>query len=158
MNDMDAVLSQLRDIHEPAAVSFWPLAPGWWILLGLLVVIPLAVLAWRAFRRGNRQARREALRELHQLREAYTQHGNSVRTVSEISILIRRACLARYPRADVAGLTGDAWLAFLDKTGRTQQFSTGPGQILVTAPYRNRADIDVDALVSVTSKWLFTAQ
>ena len=73
-------------------------------------------------------------------------------------MLIRRTCLARYPRADVAGLTGEAWLAFLDETGRTREFSTGAGRVLVSAPYQNRADTDVDALVGVTTKWLFAAK
>jgi len=158
MNDLDTVVSKLRDIHEPAAVSFWPLAPGWWALLGLLVAVPLLILGWRALRRRAKPARREALRELHQLREDYAKHGNVLRAVSEISMLIRRTCLARYPRADVAGLTGEAWLAFLDETGRTREFSTGAGRVLVSAPYQNRADTDVDALVGVTTKWLFAAK
>ena len=79
MNDLDTVVSKLRDIHEPAAVSFWPLAPGWWALLGLLVAVPLLILGWRALRRRAKPARREALRELHQLREDYAKHGNVLR-------------------------------------------------------------------------------
>lgn len=158
MNDLDTVVSKLHDIHEPAAVSFWPLAPGWWTLLGLLVAVPLLILGLRALRRRARPARREALRELHQLREDYAKHGDALRAVSEISVLIRRACLARYPRADVAGLTGDAWLTFLDETSRTRDFSTGAGRVLITGPYRSRADIDVNALVGVTTKWLFEAK
>ena len=34
------------------------------------------------------------------------------------------------PRAEVASLTGAAWLAFLDRTGRTDVFSRGPGRDL----------------------------
>ena len=33
-------LAQLRDIHLPADISWWALAPGWWaliIMLGLMV-------------------------------------------------------------------------------------------------------------------------
>lgn len=158
MNDIESVLSKLRDIHEPAAVSAWPLATGWWILIGVLAAAAIAALIGRAVRRGDRPARREALRQLHRLREAYAQHHDSVRTVGEISVLIRRACLARYPRANVAGLTGEAWLAFLDESGRTSEFSKGVGRLLVNAPYQRQVEGDIDALVGVASKWLFTAR
>ena len=36
-------LDQLADIHLPDPVSWWPLAPGWWMLLGLAVSIFIAV-------------------------------------------------------------------------------------------------------------------
>ena len=59
-------LSQLRDIHLPPPVSWWPLAPGWWLLLGtLLLLTAIAFWLWRRRRRSN--WRREALRELAQL-------------------------------------------------------------------------------------------
>ena len=35
-------LSQLADIHLPDPVSIWPLAPGWW----LVIVLILAGLCW----------------------------------------------------------------------------------------------------------------
>ena len=35
-------LDQLRDIHLPEPISWWPPAPGWWIL----AVASCALLAW----------------------------------------------------------------------------------------------------------------
>ena len=35
-------LEQLRDIHLPEAVHWWPPAPGWWIVTTLV----LALLIW----------------------------------------------------------------------------------------------------------------
>ncbi|MGB4246521.1 MAG: DUF4381 family protein, partial [Pseudohongiellaceae bacterium] len=32
-------LSQLADIHLPEPIGFWPPAPGWWVLLVLLLVV-----------------------------------------------------------------------------------------------------------------------
>ena len=42
------LLSQLRDIRGLEDVSWWPLAPGWWILLGLCLAV-----FWASFFLGN---------------------------------------------------------------------------------------------------------
>ena len=64
-------LSQLADIHLPYPVSFWPLAPGWWVLIGILVVIAIWMLVL-AFRRLLWKKRLEAAqRELDKAIVAY---------------------------------------------------------------------------------------
>ena len=30
--------SKLADIHLPEAIGFWPVAPGWWIVLALMIL------------------------------------------------------------------------------------------------------------------------
>ena len=57
-------LAQLRDIHLPDPVGFWPLAPGWWIL-GLLILILLGVaLRFLIKRYRNNRYRKQALSKL----------------------------------------------------------------------------------------------
>ncbi|WP_221799556.1 DUF4381 domain-containing protein [Oceanobacter mangrovi] len=36
----------LADIHLPEPVSFWPLAPGWWLLAGLILLAAIAIGWW----------------------------------------------------------------------------------------------------------------
>ena len=47
-------LAGLRDIALPAAVSWWPLAPGWWLLLGLVLLFALALPLWLWWRHRRR--------------------------------------------------------------------------------------------------------
>ena len=99
-----ASLENLHDIVEPVSVSFWwPLAPGWWVLLSL-VFVGLLIGGIRSIRTYQKNAyRRLALRELDSLP---TPHG--------LPILLKRVALAVYPREQVAGLSGDRWIAFLN--------------------------------------------
>ena len=54
-------LDQLRDIHLPEAIGWWPLAPGWWLLI-ILVCLGLITLARLFLRRRQASAyRRQAL-------------------------------------------------------------------------------------------------
>ena len=29
----------LRDLHLPAEVGWWPLAPGWWVLIAIVAAL-----------------------------------------------------------------------------------------------------------------------
>jgi Domain of unknown function (DUF4381) len=127
----------LRDLHLPEPVGWWPLAPGWWILI-LLAFMAIALLIRQWYRAWSQNAaRRQALRVLDARVAEYARHGNAVRLGSELSELLRRTMLAYAPRADVAGLTGDAWLAWLDRGLAPPQFLQGDGRPLIEWPYRN---------------------
>jgi len=157
---VDPTQIPLRDLHLPEAVGWWPLAPGWWLLLALLASgLVVLVRIWLA-RRARAAARRHALRELERCRSAYAEHGNAVRLGSELSELLRRTMLAYAPRADVAGLTGDEWLAWLDRDLDPPRFVGGAGRHLLELPYRNpasvREDVDVDAIIGAVRDRLRT--
>lgn len=100
-------LQQLRDIHLPEQVGWWPLAPGWWLLLALCVVAVLSILkVWRK-RRARRRAMMQALRELDALDVTMAD------VTSRINALLKRLALTYFPRVQSARLYDQAWLDFL---------------------------------------------
>jgi len=140
----------LRDIHLPDPITWWPLAPGWWLLLALLGILTVVIflLRHRAAKK-RREPKQIAKRELEKLQTEYQQHRNPQILVQKISTLLRRLCLSYYPRTEVASLTGEAWLQFLDKQTGSQQFTQGQGHCLIEAPYRQNRDINVDSLLTL---------
>ena len=111
---MDPEQIPLRDLHLPDAVSWWPLAPGWWVLIALaLIGLAFLVRAWLKIR-ARGAARRYALRQLNEIVAEYEERKNPVEFGVQLSELLRRTMLAYAPRLDVAGLTGDAWLEKID--------------------------------------------
>lgn len=142
----------LRDLHLPDPVSWWPLAPGWWVLIVLLALL-LGYGLYRAYlRRRHNAPRRFALRELARYQSDYLEHRNPVVLGKQLSELLRRGMLAYARRDEVAGLTGEAWLAWLDRGMPLPYFHTDGGKSLLQLPYRDPegdfADVDIDALVS----------
>ncbi len=142
---MDPEQIPLRDLHLPETVGWWPLAPGWWIVIAIVLIIGFSLLQVYHQRRARGAARRHALRELARLTAEFEQHGNAVAFSSEMSELLRRTMLAYAPRAEVAGLTGDAWLAWLDRDFDQPRFQGETGRKLLELPYR-RPDDDLSAL------------
>ena len=141
---MSDPLAELRGYHPPDPVSWWPPAPGWWLvallIVGLLIWVTVWALgAWRR-RRLAGAAPRAALDELAALRAAHARDGDAAAFARGLSRLLRRFALARYPRRAVAGLSGEDWLVFLDAHGGGGRFQAGPGRELLTAPYRPAGD------------------
>ena len=135
----------LQDIHLPAAVHSWPPAPGWWLLLVLLLAAMLA--GWRCWQR--RRLRRLALAHLN----ALARRPSDPHLAVALSRLLRQAVISHFP-ADKAGLTGQRWLDFLDRPFADRPFSTGSGRCLLDAPYRVDARIDSAALIALCRRWL----
>ena len=157
---MDENALPLRDLHLPDPVGWWPLAPGWWVIIALAAA-GLAWLAWRWYRAWRAEApRRHALRELARLEAEYLEHRNPVELGKALSALLRRGMLAYAPRADVAGLTGEAWLEWLDEGMSVPYFHTEGGKSLLSLPYRrpddDLSDIDVGALIAAVRMRLNT--
>jgi hypothetical protein len=125
MNVDPSSLEHLHDLIMPVPVPWWPPAPGWLVVGAALVMI----LGWRLIRAirywQSNTYRREALALLDKA------DGSG----AELATLIKRVALSSYPRERVASLTGEQWLVFLDRTGRTDAFTTGPGRWLSRLAY-----------------------
>ncbi len=131
----------LRDIHLPEPVSWWPIAPGWWLLLAAIVIACLVI--WFIRRSWNkRRVLRQLKERLQTIRDDFAEGATAADTVRQLSVLLRRACITYFPRSDVASLTGDAWLQFLDSKSREKRFSEDIGSLLISAPYQPDSEID----------------
>ncbi|MEA3277360.1 MAG: DUF4381 domain-containing protein [Pseudomonadota bacterium] len=140
----------LRDIHAPPTPDLWPPAPGWWVAL-ILTAALLALAGSRLYRRFRiHRRRRKILDELADLQTGST--GPDL--AAEVSALLKRVALARYPRAEVAPLTGADWLHFLDRNGGGGRFAEGPGRVLADGPYAPEASFDAAGLLSLAEEWV----
>lgn len=153
-------LAQLRDIHLPQATGFWPPAPGWWLLAVLIITAIVVVLyLWLQHRRRNRY-RRQAVAEL-KATQRDAQH--TAEDLQQLNQLLKRTLLASPSAPPAAGLTGTRWLRFLDASGDTTEFTSGPGQLLAVHPYAERELTDAERqqipqLVSAVKRWILTHQ
>ncbi|MDQ2926553.1 MAG: DUF4381 domain-containing protein [Pseudomonadota bacterium] len=146
---------QLRDIHLPPAPPLWPPAPGWWIVAAILLALAAwgSLAAWRRLR--LRRERRRVMDMLARLESGLVSE-RSPEALTHISVLLRRLALMRFPRANVAALTGPAWLRFLDESGGQGRFAEGPGRVLGSGPYRRAlpTDMDVVGLMALVREWV----
>ena len=144
-------LAQLHPLREPAAISAWPPAPGWWLLAALvLVMISVGLFLW--WRHYQRQAyRRAGLKRLQVLRAEYESTGDTAAYVQAVNGLLKAIALNGFPRREVAAVNGDQWLAFLRET---MDAAWDLPAELADAPYRAEPGIDMQSIHRAAAHWI----
>ena len=102
----EMMLPQLAPLREPMAISWWPPAPGWWVVLALSLALLGGFSLWLRERRLRTAYRRIALAALDELRSREARQN-------ELNWLLKAAALRAYPHERIAGLHGAQWQQFL---------------------------------------------
>jgi hypothetical protein len=135
--DDPASLQNMNDIVEPAAIGLWPLAPGVWLVVALVMLWAVVGVVTLWFRFRQNAYRRAGLRELGNIRLRMDTPDGRQLAVQELSALLKRVALTAFPRKEVAALSGEDWLAFLDASSGGGWFSSYPGSLLGESVYRS---------------------
>lgn len=160
MNSTDpASLQNLNAIVLPAPVDWWPLAYGWYVVFGIVLI----AIGWFGYRWvqhwiSNRY-RRAALQELQLLAEDIQSEVKRDACLRQIPILLKRTALSAYPREQVASLSGQDWFDFLNSNARKPSFTASTLNTLDKISYSSGelGEIDtqaITALLNASRQWL----
>lgn len=158
--DSEELLAQLADIHLPEAVSFWPLAPGWWILALLALALLIFLGRKYAYYIKQQKINRYALAELEHCyadqSSAASQDADEakLRYINAFNTVIRRVALVHYPQANVASLAGAAWVDFIREKGDSSLMTEEIADALKYGRFQTKCEVDIDALQQLGVQWI----
>jgi hypothetical protein len=133
MNEDAASLSNMKDIVIPDVPALWPPATGVWILLALILVT-LSLAGYTNWKSWTHNAyRRIAIVSLA-----------DVKTLPDLSVLLKRVALVSFPRTEVASLYGEEWITFLNNT------VAGPS----LPPSLNDSSPLTDEIIEFARRWI----
>ena len=150
-------LAGLKEIGLPPATPWWPQTAGWYVLFALVAAGILWVLFRWARSWWRNRYRSAALAELARIEQGW-QKGEA--TLQEIPELVKRTALQAAPRAEVAALSGDEWLRYLDRSYGGDGFTQGPGRMLCSLAYRpvpaglRQESNDLRNLFGLVASWI----
>jgi len=143
---MKTPLDKLHDFYRPPPPSWRPQTIGWYVVFVVCALL-LLWLAVHLVRQWNaNRYRREALKELT--------HSKAV----ELSSLLKRTALCAWPRQEVAALSGEAWLTFLDTSAGRPLFAEPPANRIEDFALQPAAisSEDEDTLRRASARWIKT--
>lgn len=160
---MDPQKLPLEPLIAPPPVSWWPLAPIWWIGIAILLILVL-LLAYLFCRKPIRQQqkrpvididvrRQAALKELESFEKPYQKPTGE--WLQHINALLKRLCITHYPNENTKVLTGQPWLNFLDS--KCPQAHVKQFPMLVNNAYQANYCMDnqtIDNLYSSIETWI----
>jgi Domain of unknown function (DUF4381) len=145
-------LGDFVEVVAPAAVSWLPQTTGWWCL-GVVLLGFVLYRGWKRLRHWHRNRyRREAAGRLQQLAAG----ANSATLVSEVNRLLKLTALAAFSREQVAKLSGEDWVSFLNRHCPGSPFSWEQGRLLAVSTYRSEAIDNAAArqLLDASRSWI----
>ena len=154
MNPQDP-LAALHPLREPVTIGWWPLAPGWWVVIAL-ILLALAVAGYFTYRRYRANAyRRQAARQLQALRSNWLDSGNSQPYFSGVNALLKSVALQVFPRRDVASSSGPGWVDFLNETSsRNNDQPLFDGDFAAVAYSAEPPPLDCEELYRQADQWI----
>lgn len=145
------LLEQMHDIRAPEPVGWWPLAPGWWLLIAL-VVLAAATLCYSLLkrRRANRY-RHEALALLDAISSDPDRHS-----VADINNVLKRTALYAYPddKAVIVPAHGRVWVQWLNGCCTQPLIVDQAAETLIWGAYQGGNAPPLNALLTAARQWV----
>lgn len=158
-----AEVSGLENLHEillPEPVSWMPQTIGWYVVFGLILLVTGCWVCRRLRRFRDNRYRRLALSELAVIESDLHRPERRAKALSKIPVLLKETALSAFPRGEVAGLSGEPWLAFLDRAMGGKDFTEGPGRLLPDLAYApapviaTLSEERIGSLFQLTRRWI----
>lgn len=157
-------LDDLQPTIAPLPISWWPPAPGWWLLIVLTPLLLWGLWYMRRYLPRKQRAeqaeqmldplRQAALDELAALPRPYDGQPAGP-WLQQLNALLKRLARAHYPQDNSHILSGRSWLAFLDS--RCPAAGLTRWMILVEGGYRAGCTLDdkaIDGLQQAVATWI----
>ena len=149
--DPASVIAQLKDVHPPELITWWPLAIGWWCLIALTITLLTSITVYSR-RWWHRNAwRRAALSELKQAAANYKAQPDTTHLITVIELL-KRSVSSAHNDLHALSATSDEWRHYLEKGLRKSSTTLSPEDvdILSEGHYQlNSPNLSTSALVRI---------
>lgn len=141
--------NEIYDIYTISDIAILPLAIGYYYLIVFFILIILAILLIKKIRSKN-NLHRATKKELTSLLNEQTTNDE------KIYLLIKKMALYKFNRKDVASLSGEELLSYLDKNDPAKFAWSKEASFIknLFSPKSNQEINNFDNIITNLKKWL----
>ena len=145
----------IQDIITPEDVAFWPLQPGWYLILFVLLIIVGILIVIRLRHKKRNAYRKQGILAIEALKDKEVSDSN----ILKVNSILKACALQAYNREDIAILSGEKWVDFLNKKAKHVNFIGASKTILSNGPYQKFNSEafnqnEFDDLIALSIKWI----
>ena len=147
-------LAQLRDVHAPDSISWFPMAMGWWIVLALVLgtMLGLMWLVVRGYKAS--EYKRDAQKELEKIKQEYVAHKDNIALAFNVSRLLRRVALYRLPRHQVASKVSKDFAEILLQLSTEKQAAKALASALGENLFSETPALEAEQIIRAAKTWI----
>lgn len=152
-------LSKLKDLDALGHINWFPLGPGWWVIVTIIFVVLLkAIINYFRLLAYKRTYKSEIFDELTKMQKSLS-NITAQAIAKKLSSIIRRLSMHYSSRNQCASLEGKNWLKWLKAFDKNKFDWEKNGHILIKSIYENPNTVlislkDLNALIEATKKWV----
>jgi hypothetical protein len=145
-----AMMNELVDAHEPAALGWWPPAIGWWLVtIVAAIMVFVTVKSLLKYVKSYRWKKFLTI-ELQRIQES-TDTAESL--CQQINQLLKRIAKVQFTNDAAAELSGEAWVDYLQKKLKPHQqpLKLSP---LGSQAYQPNPQVNKEELIADVRAWI----
>ncbi|MBX2848642.1 MAG: DUF4381 domain-containing protein [Acidiferrobacterales bacterium] len=148
---------QLRDVHLPEQLSWWPLAVGWWILIVCSTIAIIASIVGVIGHQRRNLYRKQALQQLQVCYLDWQSQQDTVSYLQAVNVILKRSILHIDGASNLVKVTGQRWVDGLNRLVK-KSMSEQTGTALSIECYQLESTADVDIVQRDVTQWLKSHQ
>ena len=148
-------LAELRDIHLPPEIGWWPLAYGWWILITVLFTLTMFAIFFLVKQHRSNLYKRQALRELHALKKNLGSSNND--RFSYALNILKKTCISNHRSVNAVSNNIRDFIVFIRNQSTKSLFQNIPeniNEIMYDAEADEISSDDLNKFLTDAEKWI----
>lgn len=123
----------IGQLMEPEPITFTFETPGWYILLGIVLLFIIVYFSMKFIRYRKNAYRREGISQLNQL---LTTSSDNSAIFYKVILILKKVSITSYSRAKIGHLNGEKWIEFLKDRNKKIKISQNLTHIIVQGIYQ----------------------
>lgn len=149
------LLEQLKDIYLPQEVSsWWPLAYGWWVVIGVIIFLGIFFLVHRRIKKKQKQYIDSVVNDFKEsVLDTYVSRPKEI--LQTVSVYLKRVAIHKFPKDEIKLLYGQYWVDYLNSKTKKDLFEREVAKNLANT-YRpaNLSDAELEQVVNASEEWM----